>query len=147
MAILVTGCAGFIGMHVARTLLQRGETVVGVDNINDYYDVQLKHDRLAAIAAGPGGERFRFHRVDFSDHAALDAALGTAAFDRIVHLGAQAGVRYSLTNPRAYVQSNLAGHVNMLELARAPENEGKLIVGIAASFAERYLSTALFAGM
>lgn len=119
MAILVSGCAGFIGMHVARTLLQRGETVIGIDNINDYYDVRLKHDRLAAIAAAPGGERFSFHRVDFSNEAALDEALGTARFDRIVHLGAQAGVRYSLTNPRAYVQSNLAGHVNMLELARA----------------------------
>jgi UDP-glucuronate 4-epimerase len=119
MTILVTGCAGFIGAAVVKMLLARGETVVGIDNLNDYYAVQLKHDRLAAIAASPGAERFVFHTVDFSDDGALDAALGPIAFDRIVHLGAQAGVRYSLINPRAYVQSNLAGHVNMLELARA----------------------------
>jgi UDP-glucuronate 4-epimerase len=113
MKILVTGVAGFIGMHVAQALLARGDRVVGIDNLNDYYAVDLKRARLAQLS----GE-FVFHQVDFSDHAALDAAIGSEDFDRIVHLGAQAGVRYSIDNPRAYVQSNLVGHVNILELAR-----------------------------
>ncbi|MBB3348778.1 NAD-dependent epimerase/dehydratase family protein [Sphingomonas sp. BK069] len=119
MQVLVTGVAGFIGSHVARRLLARGDTVVGIDNLNDYNPVQLKRDRLEAITADGGAERFTFHQLDFSDHEAIDAALGGTAIERIVHLGAQAGVRYSLSNPRAYVASNLAGHVNMLELARA----------------------------
>ncbi|TCP34101.1 NAD-dependent epimerase/dehydratase family protein [Sphingomonas sp. BK235] len=119
MQVLVTGVAGFIGSHVARRLLARGDTVVGIDNLNDYNPVQLKRDRLEAIVADGGAERFTFHELDFSDHEAIDAALGATEIERIVHLGAQAGVRYSLTNPRAYVASNLAGHVNMLELARA----------------------------
>ena len=118
MAILVTGVAGFSGSHVARTLLARGETVVGLDNLNDYNPVALKRDRLAAIAAAPGAERFTFFEIDFSDHVALDGALAGIEIDRIVHLGAQAGVRYSITNPRAYAASNLTGHLNMLELAR-----------------------------
>lgn len=113
MKILVTGVAGFIGMHVAQALLARGDQVVGIDNLNDYYAVELKRARLTQL----GGD-FAFHQVDFSDHAALDAAIGSEEFDRIVHLGAQAGVRYSIDNPRAYVQSNLVGHVNILELAR-----------------------------
>ncbi|WP_277980627.1 NAD-dependent epimerase/dehydratase family protein [Sphingomonas phyllosphaerae] len=119
MQVLVTGVAGFIGSHVARRLLARGDTVVGIDNLNDYNPVQLKRDRLEAITAAGGAERFTFHQLDFSDHQAIDAALDSTAIERIVHLGAQAGVRYSLSNPRAYVASNLAGHVNMLELARA----------------------------
>ncbi|HTU12686.1 MAG TPA: SDR family NAD(P)-dependent oxidoreductase [Allosphingosinicella sp.] len=114
MTILITGAAGFIGHHVARLLLARGESVVGIDNLNDYYDPRLKEDRLAALTAS----NFRFIRTDFSDHEALEHALADAAFDRIVHLGAQAGVRYSIDNPRAYVAANLAGHVNLLELAR-----------------------------
>ncbi|ATE65961.1 NAD-dependent epimerase/dehydratase family protein [Rhizorhabdus dicambivorans] len=117
MAILVTGAAGFIGMHVSLRLLARGECVIGIDNLNDYYSVQLKQDRIAAVEAA-GGDRYRFLRCDFADHAALDAALAGEDFDRIVHLGAQAGVRYSIENPRAYAQSNLVGHLNMLELAR-----------------------------
>ena len=116
MKILVTGAAGFIGMHCALRLLARGDAVVGIDNLNDYYPVQLKRDRLAAIEAA-GGD-FHFVQCDFADHAALDAALGGTVFDRIIHLGAQAGVRYSLENPRAYAQSNLLGHLNMLEVAR-----------------------------
>ncbi|MGK6324285.1 NAD-dependent epimerase/dehydratase family protein [Sphingomonas sp. DT-51] len=119
MQVLVTGVAGFIGSHVARRLLARGDTVVGIDNLNDYNPVQLKRDRLEAITVDGGAERFTFHHLDFSDHEAIDAALGSTDIERIVHLGAQAGVRYSLSNPRAYVASNLAGHVNMLELARA----------------------------
>ncbi|WP_010214816.1 GDP-mannose 4,6-dehydratase [Sphingomonas sp. PAMC 26621] len=116
MRILVTGVAGFIGCHVARVLLARGDTVFGIDNLNAYYDVSLKHARLALLAEA--GDAFTFAQVDFSDHEALDTALDGQAFDRIVHLGAQAGVRYSIENPRAYLQSNLAGHLNLLEVAR-----------------------------
>jgi UDP-glucuronate 4-epimerase len=117
MSVLVTGCAGFIGMHVARALLARGETVIGIDDCNAYYDPRLKDARLAELAQ-VGGD-FRFHRIDFADTAALEAALSGANFDRIVHLGAQAGVRYSLEEPAAYVRSNLVGHANILEVARA----------------------------
>jgi UDP-glucuronate 4-epimerase len=116
VTILVTGAAGFIGYHVARRLLARGERVVGIDNLNPYYDPRLKQDRLDELARMNGD--FAFHKLDFADAGALDAALGDAAFDRIVHLGAQAGVRYSLENPRAYVSANLSGHLNMLELSR-----------------------------
>lgn len=117
MTILVTGAAGFIGYHVSRRLMERGEAVIGIDNLNDYYDPTLKQARLAELEKVNSG-RFAFRRVDFADAAALDAAIGGADFDRIVHLGAQAGVRYSLENPAAYAASNLVGHVNMLELAR-----------------------------
>lgn len=129
MTILVTGVAGFIGHHVSRLLLERGEDVVGIDNLNDYYDPRLKRDRLAAL---PETSRFRFLRVDFADHEALDAALTGLAFDRIVHLGAQAGVRYSIDNPRAYVSANLAGHLNILELARHRE-VGHLVYASSSS--------------
>ena len=118
MTILVTGAAGFIGSHVSRRLLARGETVLGIDNLNDYNPIALKRDRLAAVERGDGGERFSFHELDFSDHVALAAVLQDINIDRIVHLGAQAGVRYSITNPRAYAASNLTGHLNILELAR-----------------------------
>ena len=117
MAILVTGAAGFIGFHAARALLARGEQILGIDNLNDYYDPALKQARLDRLDRGVR-QRFRFQRVDFADSDALGAALDGAEFDRIVHLGAQAGVRYSLENPHAYVQSNLVGHLNLLELAR-----------------------------
>jgi len=117
MAILTTGAAGFIGFHVAERLMARGEAVIGIDSLNDYYSVALKQDRLAQLRERHG-ERFRFHQVDFADHQALDAALAGEDFSGIVHLGAQAGVRYSIENPRAYVQANLVGHLNMLEVAR-----------------------------
>jgi UDP-glucuronate 4-epimerase len=117
MTTLITGAAGFIGHALSDALLARGEAVIGIDVINDYYDPQLKEDRLADLAARYG-DRFTFLRTDFADHAAMDAALGALKFDRIAHLGAQPGVRYSIENPRAYVHSNLVGHVNMLELAR-----------------------------
>jgi len=117
MTTLITGVAGFIGFNVARRLLGRGEAVLGIDNLNDYYSVQLKRDRLAFLKA-EFGDAFTFVQVDFSDHAALDAAIGTSDFDRIVHLGAQAGVRYSIENPRAYTQANIVGHLNIMELAR-----------------------------
>ena len=117
MRVLVTGAAGFIGFCLARRLLARGDEVIGIDSLNDYYQVSLKHDRVKALR-DEGGNRFTFHHLDFSDMAALSTALDGLAIDRIVHLGAQAGVRYSLENPQAYVSSNLAGHVNLLELAR-----------------------------
>ena len=117
MRVLVTGAAGFIGHALAQRLLERGDVVVGIDNLNDYYQVSLKRDRLATLHQA-GGNRFAFHQLDFAQMAALDTALEGHEIDRIVHLGAQAGVRYSLENPQAYVASNLAGHVNLLELAR-----------------------------
>ncbi len=113
MAILLTGAAGFIGMHVTESLLARGETVIGVDNVNDYYDVVLKEARLARLA---DHENFRLERIDIADEGAL-APLADGV-DRIIHLAAQAGVRYSLTNPGAYERANLAGHLNVLEFAR-----------------------------
>lgn len=116
MRVLVTGVAGFIGFNVARHLLARGDTVLGIDSLNAYYDPRIKRDRLALLTRSD--DRFAFSQLDFSDHVALEAALQDAAFDRIVHLGAQAGVRYSIENPRAYLQANLAGHLNLLEIAR-----------------------------
>jgi UDP-glucuronate 4-epimerase len=118
MAVLVTGAAGFIGAATARALLERGDEVVGIDNLNDYYDPALKGARLRNLQA-QFGNRFRFEQVDFADAEALKRATETVDIDGIVHLGAQAGVRYSLKNPHAYVHSNLIGHCNMLELARA----------------------------
>ena len=115
---LVTGVAGFIGMSVADALLSRGDTVIGIDSINDYYDPALKHARLARLTERHG-ERFTFHQIDFADATALRETLADRTFERIVHLGAQAGVRYSIEHPEVYGQSNLIGHLNMLELARA----------------------------
>ena len=117
MRYLVTGAAGFIGSAVADALLVRGDEVLGIDNLNSYYPVSLKEARLARVSAN-GGDRFVFAQVDFADHAALDAALDHAQFDRIIHLGAQPGVRYSIENPRAYIESNIVGHLNLLEIAR-----------------------------
>ncbi|MFT3717888.1 NAD-dependent epimerase [Pseudorhodoferax sp.] len=115
MKILVTGAAGFIGMGVARKLLARGDEVVGLDNLNDYYDVRLKEDRLAQLQQASG---FRFVRMDVADRAGMAALFERERFDRVVHLAAQAGVRYSLRNPHAYVDSNLVGFVNILEACR-----------------------------
>jgi UDP-glucuronate 4-epimerase len=116
MAILVTGAAGFIGFHVTRVLLARGEGVIGVDNVNDYYDPALKVRRLEQLATNPA---FTLHRLNIADRPAmLDVLSKEADVTGIVHLAAQAGVRYSLTNPYAYIESNVMGHVVMLELAR-----------------------------
>jgi UDP-glucuronate 4-epimerase len=115
--VLVTGAAGFIGSNVALRLMARGDSVIGIDNLNDYYDVRLKAARLARLAES-GGDRFSFLRQDFADYQGLLAALEGLDFDGIVHLGAQAGVRYSIENPHAYLHSNLSGHLNMLEVAR-----------------------------
>ena len=115
MKILVTGAAGFIGMHTAQSLLRRGDSVVGIDNLNDYYDVRLKHARLACLA---GQGDFRFVAMDIADRAAMAALFATEGFDRVIHLAAQAGVRYSLLNPDAYVDSNLVGFLSVLEGCR-----------------------------
>ena len=115
MKVLVTGAAGFIGMHVAERLLARGNAVVGLDNLNDYYDPQLKLSRLARLQATPG---FEFVKADIADRAAIASLFEQGGFDRVVHLAAQAGVRYSLINPHAYVESNLVGFVNILEGCR-----------------------------
>jgi len=117
MAVLVTGAAGFIGAATTGALLERGDQVVGIDNLNDYYDPSLKKARLENLARR-FDNRFRFERVDFADARQLQQLADSMEIDSIVHLGAQAGVRYSLENPGAYVQSNLVGHANMLELAR-----------------------------
>lgn len=128
MTVLVTGAAGFIGMHVSLALMARGETVVGIDNLNDYYDVSLKEARLARLS---GHNAFSFVRGDIGDAAAL-AEAGQDA-DRIVHLAAQAGVRYSLENPGAYIQANIVGHMNVIELARAKGDGLKHLVYASSS--------------
>lgn len=120
MTLLVTGAAGFIGSAVAMALLDRGDQVVGIDNLNDYYDPALKRARLEQLNAAHGNA-FTFEQVDFADQDALEDFARPYQFDRIVHLGAQAGVRYSLINPQAYVRSNLMGQINLLELARHRE--------------------------
>jgi len=115
LKILVTGAAGFIGMHTAQSLLRRGDSVVGIDNLNDYYDVGLKRARLACLA---GQGDFRFVAMDIADREAMAALFATEGFDRVIHLAAQAGVRYSLLNPDAYVDSNLVGFLTVLEGCR-----------------------------
>jgi UDP-glucuronate 4-epimerase len=117
LRILVTGAAGFIGFHVARMLLARGDSVVGFDNVNDYYDPALKEARLAELDA-LGGD-WRFLRADLADREAVAAAFAGPGYDRVIHLAAQAGVRYSLENPMAYVESNLTGFTTILEACRA----------------------------
>jgi len=112
---LVTGAAGFIGSHTAQRLLARGDEVVGLDNLNSYYNVQLKQDRLDRLIGQPG---FTFERIDLVDRDALKTLFAREKFEIVIHLAAQAGVRYSLTNPEAYVDSNLVGFVNMLEACR-----------------------------
>ncbi|MEO7247769.1 MAG: GDP-mannose 4,6-dehydratase, partial [Novosphingobium sp.] len=117
MRVLVTGSAGFVGFSLARKLLARGDSVIGLDVVNDYYDVNLKEARVAKLRE-EGGDRFTFVRQDFGDYPGLVAALEGLQFDRVAHLGAQAGVRYSIENPHAYLHSNLAGHLNLLEVSR-----------------------------
>ncbi len=113
MTTLVTGAAGFIGAYVCRALQERGDSVVGLDNYNDYYDPQLKRDRVAALCAGVD-----IRALDLTDRGGLDALFEEVAPTRVIHLAAQAGVRYSITNPHVYVQSNLVGFVNLLEQCR-----------------------------
>jgi UDP-glucuronate 4-epimerase len=114
-AVLVTGAAGFIGMHVAQRLLAQGDDVVGIDNLNAYYDPRLKADRIAALKAYP---RFRFEKIDIAERAAMDELFRAGRFPYVVHLAAQAGVRHSLTDPHAYAAANLVGFLNVLEGCR-----------------------------
>ena len=113
--ILLTGAAGFIGSHVATTLLGRGDEVVGVDNLNDYYDPTLKHARLARLTDRPG---FSFQKLDVAERAGMARVFSEGRFERVIHLAAQAGVRYSLENPHAYIDSNIVGFTNILEGCR-----------------------------
>lgn len=115
MKILVTGAAGFIGYHVSEYLLARGDEVLGVDNLNDYYEVSLKEARLARLTPHPS---FKFQRLKFEDREGMARCFESGRFDGVIHLGAQAGVRYSIKNPHAYVDSNLAGFMNILEGCR-----------------------------
>ncbi|MEM9330009.1 MAG: GDP-mannose 4,6-dehydratase [Pseudomonadota bacterium] len=131
MTYLVTGVAGFIGFHVANELLQSGETVFGVDSINDYYPVELKKSRLDILKNF--GERFQFGQLDISDNLALTQFLTGKTFSKIIHLAAQAGVRYSLENPSVYAQSNLVGHLNMLEVARRCEGLEHMLYASSSS--------------
>lgn len=114
---LVTGCAGFIGFHLTRRLIERGDEVVGLDSLNEYYDVNLKRARLALLEA-KGSDRFRFVRLDLNDRAAIETLFAAERFPTVVHLAAQAGVRYSLTHPHAYAEANLSGFLNVLEGCR-----------------------------
>lgn len=120
MKILVTGAAGFIGYFTARLLVERGDEVVGLDNLNDYYDVSLKEARLAQLRERGG---FRFTKLDLADRGGMAALFATESFDRVIHLAAQAGVRYSIENPHSYIDSNLVGTLNVLEGCRHHEVE------------------------
>src|SRR5262249_17520494 len=115
MTILVTGAAGFIGFHLARRLLQQEQSVVGLDNVNDYYDVSLKQARLSELDKLPG---FRYVRIDIAERDELDKLFAASKFDVVLHLAAQAGVRYSVVNPHAYIRSNIDGFANILESCR-----------------------------
>ncbi|ABE59112.1 NAD-dependent epimerase [Chromohalobacter israelensis] len=115
MNILITGMAGFIGHAVAKRLAAEGHDIVGIDNLNDYYDVSLKQARLDDLAAWPN---VRFERLDLADRAGMERLFADTRFERVIHLAAQAGVRYSLDNPHVYAQSNLVGHLNVLEGCR-----------------------------
>ena len=120
MKVLVTGNAGFIGFHTAMKLLQRGDEVVGFDNVNDYYDTGLKEARLSCLeqTAADTGSTYQFIRANLADRDAVESCFAEHRFDRVIHLAAQAGVRYSIENPHAYVESNLVGFVNVLEACR-----------------------------
>ncbi len=118
MKVLLTGAAGFIGFHVGKYLLNRGESIVGLDNLNDYYDVSLKEDRLRQLEEIPG---FRFVRLELSDEEGIAQVFNEHKPDRVIHLAAQAGVRHSLSNPKTYIQSNVLGFANVLEGCRHTE--------------------------
>ena len=128
MKILVTGAAGFIGTALSLSLLERGDEVIGVDNLNDYYDVSLKHARLARLTPF---ENFKFVQLNIADRDAMEELFATEQFERVVNLAAQAGVRYSITNPHVYAESNLIGFLNVLEGCR--QNQIDLIYASSSS--------------
>ncbi|MDO8288406.1 MAG: SDR family NAD(P)-dependent oxidoreductase [Parvibaculum sp.] len=130
MAILVTGAAGFIGSCVSRALLDRGEEVVGIDSMNAYYDPTLKEARLQTLKSERG---FTFFQGDIAEADAIEAATRGRAIDRVVHLAAQAGVRYSIDNPRAYIRSNISGHLEILELCRSIKGFRHLVYASSSS--------------
>ncbi|MEE1568964.1 MAG: NAD-dependent epimerase/dehydratase family protein, partial [Alphaproteobacteria bacterium] len=131
MSVLVTGAAGFIGFHVTAALLARSETVIGVDNLSDYYDVALKEARLARFADEKG---FTFRRLDIADKDAMTAlAAEFPDIDRVIHLAAQAGVRYSLINPHAYIHANVAGQLVVMETCRTLKNLSHLVYASSSS--------------
>ncbi|MBK7660176.1 MAG: NAD-dependent epimerase [Betaproteobacteria bacterium] len=130
MKVMVTGSAGFIGYHLAERLLARGDRVVGVDNLNDYYDVSLKQARLERLAKHAG---FDFRRLDIADRAAMDGLFAEHRFDAVVNLAAQAGVRYSLKNPQAYVDANVTGFLNILEGVRHTQPQAHLVYASTSS--------------
>jgi len=130
MKVMVTGSAGFIGYHLAERLLARGDRVVGVDNLNDYYDVSLKQARLERLAKHAG---FDFRRLDIADRAAMDGLFAEHRFDAVVNLAAQAGVRYSLKNPQAYVDANITGFLNILEGVRHTQPQAHLVYASTSS--------------
>ena len=113
--ILVTGCAGFIGMHLVKKLCDQGFNVIGIDNLNDYYDVNLKNNRLLELGKY---KNFDFFKLDICDYQSLEDLFKSHQFDKVVNLAAQAGVRYSLINPNAYIDSNISGFMNVLECCR-----------------------------
>ena len=140
----MTGAAGFVGMHLAERLLQRGETVVGVDIFNDYYDPALKRARAAKLAVFP---RFRMVEMDIADHGAMAKLVRDEGFETVVHLAAQAGVRYSLDNPFAYSHSNLEGHLSVLEACRhAPAVKHLVYASSSSVYGDRPLSEATGGG-
>ncbi len=139
MDILLTGAAGFIGFHAAKRLLADGHHVIGVDTLNDYYAPALKRARLAQLKPHPN---FTFHALDLSETGALEAALGETKVTHILHLAAQAGVRYSLENPHSYIQSNVMGHLNVLEYARHSQTVEHLAYASSSSvYGEREATT------
>ncbi|WP_425992920.1 SDR family NAD(P)-dependent oxidoreductase [Brevundimonas sp. TWP2-3-2] len=137
MTVVVTGAAGFIGMHVAQRLLQRGETVVGVDDFNAYYDVALKELRAGRLATYPG---FRMVRADIADAEAMAELVRSSGAKRVVHLAAQAGVRYSIENPFAYQRSNLQGHLSILEACRHNSVEHLVYASSSSVYGDRPLA-------
>ena len=132
--ILITGAAGFIGFHLAQRLLREGHAIVGIDNLNHYYDVKLKKDRLALLKANTV---FTFYEADVADAGELNVIFEQHKFDRVIHLAAQAGVRYSIDNPHAYVESNLVGFVNVLEACRQQQIEHLVYASSSSVYGNR----------
>ena len=129
--ILVTGCAGFIGFHLCKRLLEEGCTIFGVDSMNSYYSVALKKDRLNILESN---KKFSFKKIDIADYPSLKKHLLSIKFDKIVNLAAQAGVRYSLSNPHSYIDSNIKGFMNILEISRQLEIKGLVFASSSSTY-------------